>query len=43
VRRPTLRNRGDGVGSAPIRFTSKVLPSFLRPPRNAAALLSWLY
>lgn len=43
VRRPKLRDRGDGAGSAPIRFTSKVLPPFLRRTRNVEELLPWLY
>ena len=30
VRRPKLRDRGDGTGGVGIRFTSKVLPPFLR-------------
>ena len=41
VRRPKLRDRGDGTGSEPIRFTSKVLPPFLRRDeerRRVAAL-----
>src|SRR5918996_5172661 len=43
VRRPKLRDRGDGTGSEPIRFTSKVLPPFLRRTRNVEELLPWLY
>jgi putative transposase len=43
VRRPKLRDRGDSVGSAPVRFTSKVLPPFLRRTRNVEELLPWLY
>jgi len=43
VRRPKLRDRGDGEGGARIRFTSKVLPRFLRRTRNVEALLPWLY
>jgi putative transposase len=40
VRRPRVRDRGDGE---PIRFTSKVLPPFLRRTRNVEELLPWLY
>ena len=42
VRRPRVRDRGDG-GGEPIRFTSKVLPPFLRRTRNVEELLPWLY
>jgi putative transposase len=43
VRRPKLRDRGDGTGGERIRFTSKVLPPFLRRTRNIEELLPWLY
>lgn len=43
VRRPKLRDRGDGVGGERIRFTSKGLPPFLRRTKNVEALLPWLY
>jgi putative transposase len=43
VRRPKVRDRGDGTGAEPIRFTSKVLPPFLRRTRNVEELLPWLY
>ena len=43
VRRPKLRDRGDGAGGEPIRFSSKVLPPFLRRTRNVEELLPWLY
>jgi len=43
VRRPKLRDRGDGTGSERIRFTSKVVPPFLRRTRNIEELLPWLY
>ena len=43
VRRPKLRDRGDGAGGERIRFTSKVLPPFLRRTRNVEELLPWLY
>lgn len=41
VRRPKLRDRG-GVGG-PIRFTSAILPAYLRRTRNIEELLPWLY
>lgn len=43
VRRPKLRDRGDGTGGEPIRFTSEVLPPFLRRTKNVEELLPWLY
>jgi transposase-like protein len=43
VRRPKLRDRGDGADGARVRFTSKVLPPFLRRTRNVEELLPWLY
>ncbi len=43
VRRPKLRDRGDGTGGERIRCTSKVLPPFLRRTRNIEELLPWLY
>ncbi len=42
VRRPRVRDRGDG-GSGAIRFTSAVLPAYLRRTRNLEELLPWLY
>ena len=39
VGRPKLRDRGDGASSARIRFTSKVLPPFLRRTKNVEELL----
>ena len=42
VRRPRVRDRGDG-GSPPIRFSSAVLPAYLRRTRNIEELLPWLY
>ena len=42
VTRPKLRDRG-AAGSAPIRFTSAVLPAYLRRTRNIEELLPWLY
>ena len=43
VRRPKLRDRGDGTDGERIRFTSKALPPFLRRTRNVEELLPWLY
>lgn len=43
VRRPKLRDRGDGTDGERIRFSSKVLPPFLRRTRNVGELLPWLY
>jgi putative transposase len=42
VRRPKVRDRGDG-SSARIRFTSAVLPAYLRRTKNLEELLPWLY
>jgi putative transposase len=42
VRRPRVRDRG-AAGDAPIRFTSAVLPAYLRRTRNIEELLPWLY
>ena len=42
VRRPRVRDRG-AAGDAPIRFTSAVLPAYLRRTRNVEELLPWLY
>jgi putative transposase len=42
VRRPRVRDRG-GEGLEPIRFTSEVLPPYLRRTRNIEELLPWLY
>lgn len=42
VRRPKVRDRGDG-SSARIRFTSAVLPAYLRRTKNIEELLPWLY
>ena len=42
VRRPKLRDRGS-AGSTPIRFTSAVVPAYLRRTRNIEELLPWLY
>ena len=42
VRRPRVRDRG-AAGDARIRFTSAVLPAYLRRTRNVEELLPWLY
>ena len=42
VRRPKVRDRGV-AGEEPIRFTSAVLPAYLRRTRNIEELLPWLY
>jgi putative transposase len=41
VRRPKIRDRGAG-GDEPIRFTSAILPAYLRRARNIEELLPWL-
>jgi putative transposase len=44
VRQPRVRDRGAGVGrSEPIRFTSAILPRYLRRTRSLEELLPWLY
>jgi putative transposase len=42
IRRPKLRDRGS-ADAAPIRFTSEILPPYLRRTRNIEELLPWLY
>ena len=42
VSRPRVRDRG-GDGREPIRFSSAVLPPYLRRARNVEELLPWLY
>jgi len=42
VRRPKLRDRGR-ADAEPIRFTSAILPAYLRRARNIEELLPWLY
>jgi putative transposase len=42
VRRPKVRDRGPD-GSERIRFTSAVLPAYLRRTKNVEELLPWLY
>jgi putative transposase len=45
VRQPRVRDRGAGgySGSEPIRFTSAILPRYLRRSRSLDELLPWLY
>jgi putative transposase len=44
VRQPRVRDRGAGAaGSEPIRFTSAILPRYLRRTRSIEELLPWLY
>lgn len=43
VRRPKVRDRGGAAGGKPIRFTSAILPAYLRRTRNIEELLPWLY
>ena len=43
VRRPRVRDRGADDESGRIRFTSAVLPAYLRRARNVEELLPWLY
>ena len=40
VSRPRVRDRG-GDGSGPVRFSSAVLPPYLRRARNVEELLPW--
>jgi putative transposase len=42
VRRPRVRDRAADDGE-PIRFTSAILPAYLRRARNIEELLPWLY
>jgi len=42
VRRPKVRDRGV-AGEEPIRFTSAILPAYLRRTRNLEELLPWLH
>jgi transposase-like protein len=42
VQRPRVRDRG-AENAAPTRFTSAVLPAYLRRTRNVEELLPWLY
>ncbi len=42
VRRPKVRDRA-AEGDAPIRFSSAILPAYLRRTKNIEELLPWLY
>src|SRR4051794_35469792 len=42
VRRPKVRDRGAAASGEPIRFSSAVLPAYLRRTRNLEELLPWL-
>jgi transposase-like protein len=43
VRQPRVRDRGAAPGETPIRFTSALLPRYLRRTRSLEDLLPWLY
>ena len=43
VRQPRVRDRGSGMPHGKIRFTSAILPRYLRRTRSLEALLPWLY
>ena len=43
VRQPRVRDRGIGAPYAKIRFTSAILPRYLRRTRSLEELLPWLY
>ncbi len=43
VRRPKVRDRGSYGSGQRIRFTSAVLPAYLRRTKNVEELLPWLY
>jgi putative transposase len=43
VRQPRVRDRGASVPGAKIRFTSAILPRYLRRTRSLDELLPWLY
>ncbi len=43
IGRPKLRDRGGPESGEPIRFTSAILPPYLRRTRNLEELLPWLY
>ena len=43
VRQPRVRDRAVPPGAAPIRFTSTLLPRYLRRTRSLEDLLPWLY
>jgi transposase-like protein len=43
VRQPRVRDRGPAAADARIRFTSSILPRYLRRTRSLEELLPWLY
>jgi hypothetical protein len=43
VRQPRVRDRGPATADARIRFTSAILPRYLRRTRSLEELLPWLY
>ncbi len=43
VRQPRVRDRGAGEAGSKIRFTSAILPPYLRRTRSIEELLPWLY
>jgi putative transposase len=43
VRQPRVRDRGVGAPHAKVRFTSAILPPYLRRTRSLEELLPWLY
>jgi len=43
VRKPRVRDRDPGGSGGPIRFTSAILPNYLRRAKSVEELLPWLY
>ncbi len=43
VRQPRVRDRGDDEAGGKIRFTSSILPPYLRRTKSIEELLPWLY
>lgn len=43
IRRPRVRDRAPDAGGSRIRFTSSILPPYLRRARSVEELLPWLY
>ena len=43
MRQPRVRDRGLGMPHGKIRFTSAILPPYLRRTRSLEELLPWLY
>ena len=43
VRMPLTRDKGDAVAGGRIRFTSKILPPYLRRTKSIEELIPWLY